>query len=228
MTLSQFITRTYLMATGKITPPVAGNPKYDKLVALGNMYTEQWALESGVDWESLRTTFTLGTVSATDTYDLDPDMGKLSSQEGDFVRITQPTQEYKYTIVPSTRLYDGEQKLLHFDNHRCAVMGQSLVFAHSFLATDPQFGGTITTPGYANPDPLANPNDVIQVDNPNWLVQMCAAEFIRTDLVRQGQYPNLIAMATETMKSMKEQNESQQERVLALWTPGVPNDGPWE
>lgn len=227
MTTAQFIASSYLIATGKTTALTSGSTKYNKLLALGNYFQKIWAGEPGTDWESLRTTFTLAsTVSATDTYALPATVGKITSQEGDYVRITTATMEYVYDIVPSTRLYDSELKLNHFDNNRVAVVGTSLVFARTFKTTDPQYGGTITVPGYSIPADLVDPGNV-HVDDPNWLVQMSAAEFVRTDITRRDQYPNLVAMANETMASMKDQNGAQIETVYTGWRPGTPNDYPW-
>jgi len=228
MDVSTLIPRIYLYATGKTTVLTPGSTKYVKILAIANMLQQVWAAESGIDWESLRTSFPLGVITATDTYSLGITIGKLSSQQGDFVRITTATQEYDYTIVPSSRLYDSEHKLLSFDNNYCSVQGQSLVFARSFETTDPQFGGTITAPGFIIPTMLVNPSDVILVDDPNWLAQMSAAEYVRTDLTRQSTYPGLVQMANATMNSMKDQNDSQKEEVYTgAWTPGSPNDYPW-
>lgn len=229
MTVSEFITTTYLFATGKVTPPSAGTTKYNKLLALGNIFLQNWASESGVDWKSLRTIFTFGaTVSATDTYALPTTIGKLSKTEGDFVRITHTdgTTESDYTIIPIERLYDDERKLNNSGGDYCAVSGSNLIFKAPFTADSAQFGGTITIPGYAIPATLTTGTDVIQVDDPYWLCFMSAAEYIRTDLTRQAQYSNLVAQANNVMEGMKSDNNTQRESAITNWSPGGGLGGP--
>lgn len=221
MILTDFITNAYLIATGKATPPASGTAKYTKLVALANLFTQNWASESGVDWKSLRTVATVtGTVTATDAFALPTTLGKLSRTEGDFVRIlcTDGT-ETQYTIVPIERLYEEGSKVNATGNDTCAVSGSNLIFNTPFQATDKEFGGTIYVPGYITPATLSAGTDVIQVDDPYWLVFAVAAEFVRTDLTRQDQYPNLIAQANNSMEGMKQDNESQREEVTATWRP---------
>ena len=223
MIVTDAITTTYLFATGKITPPSSGTAKYNKILALLNLFTQNWASESGVDWKSLRTVFTFGaTVSAIDTYVLPTTIGKLSKTEGDFVRIlhTDGTTESDYTIIPIERLYDDDQKLNNAGGNFCAVSGTNLIFKAAFTATSAQFGGTITIAGYAIPATLTTGTDVISVDDPYWLCFMAAAEYIRTDLTRQAQYPNLIAQANNVMEGMKSDNNTQREKAITNWRPG--------
>jgi hypothetical protein len=228
MTVTQFVAQTYLLATGKTTALTAGSSKYTKILALGNLFTQQWAQEPGVDWASLRTIFSLGTVSATDTVALDSDIGKVSSQEGDFVRIahTDGVSESEYTIVPISKLYgDGPKVSASGVSRRnavgtCAISGTDLIFSRAFLATDAQFGGTISLPGYATPATLINANDTIAVDNPQWLCYAAAAEYDRNDITRVQLYPSLRDRAKELMAQMKDVNGSQLEEVYTGgWSP---------
>lgn len=224
MTVSQALTAVLLRATGKVSTLGVTDTKGVKILAFLNYFQNVWALSTNVDWNSLKTTFTLGTVSNTDTFDLDSDIGRLSQQEGDYVRITTTTQEFTYTIVPLEKLYKGA-KLNHWDNGKCSVVGQSLIFAHKFVSTDPQFGGSIVVPGFSIPDPLVNANDEIAVDDPNWLVAISAAEYDRTDITRVQYYPGLKDEADELMYTMKRHNDSQQEMVYQDgWNP-MPNSG---
>ena len=41
------------------------------------------------------------------------------------------------------------------------------------------------------------------VDDVNWLIYMLAAEIARSDIVQAGQYGNLVALAQNSMTSMK-------------------------
>ena len=74
---------------------------------------------------------------------------------------------------------------------------------------------------YASLEELENPDDDILVDNPEWLVTMTAAEYIRNDIVKQNQYGNLVAEANNLMTSMIRNNRSGQVRhVRGGWRNG--------
>jgi len=221
MIVTDCITNSYLIGTGKAVPPAAGTAKYVKLLALMNLFSQNWASESGVDWKSLRTVATVtGTVTATDAFALPTTIAKLSKTEGDFVRIlcTDGT-ESQFTIVPIERLYAEGSKVNSPGNYTCAVSGSNLIFNRAFQSTDREFGGTIYVPGYTSPATLSAGTDVIQVDDPYWLVFAVAAEFIRTDITRAEQYGNLIAQANNSMAGMVQDNNSQHESVTATWSP---------
>ena len=223
MIVSDFIANTYLFATGKATPPASGTTKYSKILSLGNIFQQNWASESGIDWKSQRSTFTVsGTVTATDTFALPATLGKISKTEGDFVRIlhTDGVTESDYTIVPIEKLYSDGPKVNSIGGDICAVSGSNLIFATPFTTSSAQFGGTITIPGYVIPPTLVDGTDVITVDDPYWLCFMAAAEYVRTDLTRQAQYGNLIAQANNAMQGMKEDNNSQDETSTTNWSPG--------
>ena len=163
--LTQTIATSYLLATGKSTVLAAGTSKYNKIVALANYFTQLWANEPGEDWASLRSTFALGTITAGNSVAIDTDIGHISNQEGDYIRVLHldGIGETDYSIVPIERLYDGMISRNAPDGGRCAVSGSNLIFEHSFISQDAQFGGTIQAPGYLIPDTLANGNDVIRL-----------------------------------------------------------------
>lgn len=233
-TQDQGIQQAYMFAQGKPVMPVAGSTKYLLLQALINFYIQQWATEQGVDWQSLyqwfktTTTPTSGitsTVTATDTFFLPIALiSKTSKQEGDFVRVlwTNGVNETDYTIYPINKLYDNTYKVPGnggYNKRRCAIVGSTLVFDTPFLSTSPEFGGTISVPGYGNPPVVANPTDPIVVDDPTWPIFMAAAEMDRNDVTKIQQYGNLIAMANDVMDQMKYNNLSQVEEVEANWRP---------
>ena len=109
MTLSEFVRSAHLLATGKRTSPAVSTPEYKRYVDLANFYVDEWQNEYGIDWASLYDPdFSLGTVTATDTFDLDLSIRKLSGREGDVVRIMwdDGTGYTDYTIVPHDKLKD--------------------------------------------------------------------------------------------------------------------------
>lgn len=210
MTLSDFIAQSYLRATGTVSTLTSSDSDWTKLLQLANIFQTQWAKEPGVDWVSLYSpAVSCGTITATDTFNLDSSIYKISQGEDDAIRIdwTDGTHYTDYTLVSPERL-----KYYTTGNY-VAKIGSTLKFNKTFAATDKEFGGTIHVPAYTLPSDLANSSDVVMVDIPDWLVTRCAAEYVRNDLVKQNQYPNLIAEANELMKKMIENNNAQLETV---------------
>lgn len=236
MTVQEAINATYLKATGKSTSLTSGS-HYTKILALLDFYQRAWAREPGVDWNSLYDpAFSLGTVTATDAFDLDTStIRKLSDREGDVVRIMwdDGTGYTDYTIVDHRVLkdyYAGQNKESSFGNY-CARIGSQLVFNNKFSTSDNEYGGEIQVPCYLYPDAISSStlSDDVQVNDPDWLVTRCAAEYVRTDITRQGQYGNLLAEANEKMGRMKDDENAQINDVDRPWTPfsGL-QDGAWE
>lgn len=236
MTITEAVADTYLKATGKVATLTSGT-KFNKIVGLLNFYQRRWAREPNVDWASLYTeALSLGTVTATDTFDIDTSSIKsLSKKEGDVVRIVHSdgVGYTDYDIIPHDELkekYYGPNKESSTGFY-CARVGNQLVFNHEFVSTDTQFGGEIFVPCYSFPDAIVSSamSDEVQVDDPDWLVLRAAAEYVRTDLTRQGQYSNLLQEANEAMQRMIDDNEGQIDEVSRPWTPfsGIGNDSAW-
>lgn len=233
MNVTEFITATYLKAVGKATPPNAGSAKYNRIVGLGDFYQRRWAREPGIDWNSLYDpAFSLGTVTATDSFDIDTStVRKLSDREGDVVRIVWDDGESytDYDIIKSDTLkdfYAGVDKESP-SGHYCTRIGGQLVFNHEFVSTDNEYGGEIFVPCYTFPDAITDDNpdtDEIQVDDPDWLVLRCAAEYVRNDTTRRQRFPDLLAESNEAMMRMKDDNGGQIDKVNMPWTPGVSSD----
>lgn len=202
MTRSEFIQKAYLRATNKPTAPSSGTKKYNQLVGYGEYFTDIWQSEPSTDWESTFDYRNSGTITATDTFALTATIRKVSQQEGNYIRIlhTDGETETEYELVPASRLYE-----YRFSN-AVAVVGSNLMFSSPFTADSAQFGGTIVVPSYGYVVFPSDDADDITIDDPNWLVVMAAAEFVRNDITRQQQYPNLIAEANQLMRRMKENN----------------------
>lgn len=219
------------MATGKLPSFTTGSVKWLKILAIANFKINEWANEPGVDWGSLYDpSFTIGTVSATDSYAIPSTVRKLSDRPGDTIRInhTGGVNYTDYDIVPHDDLkmhYAGQNKNYPY-GYYAAQMGSNLKFNYTFTDTSPQFGGTIKAPVYTFPSQLVNDSDVVPVDVPQWLVVACAAEYVRTSQTRVGQYPNLLNEANALMDRMKQDNDGQASQVYMPWSPtnGMSND----
>lgn len=211
MTVADFIAQSYLKSTGKVSTLTSTDPDYIKLLQLGNYYQQTFAKEPGVDWDSLyNPTVSCGTVTNTNTFTLDPSIYKVSQEELDPVRIAWSggSSNYSdYTVISPTKLK------YYIHGNYCTQVSTSLIFNRTFVSTDKEFGGTVNVPAYTLPDELVDPTDAIVVDIPEWLSTICAAEYVRTNLVLQNQYPNLLAEANQLMIKMIENNGAQKENV---------------
>lgn len=208
MTRPEFLSAVYLRATGKPTAPTSGR-KYDQILALGTFYTRQWQDENDVDWDSLFDFFNVsGTVTATDEFTIPATVRKVSQQEGDVVRIVRTDGDVtEYQLVAPDRLYENRY------GYAVAKIGSQLKFASAFTATSREFGGTIVVPGYGFAVFPTDDSTAIPVDNADWLVVRVAAEFVRTDITRQNQYPNLLNEANQLMLKMRENNSGRSDEI---------------
>lgn len=226
MTISEAKTTTYLLATGKTS--TLSTSKTAQIIGLLDFYQRRWAREGGVDWNSLYDpAFSLGNVTATDTYDLDTSsIRKLSDREGDSVRIvwTDGVGYTDYAIVDADKLKDysfgvNKESPLGF---YCTQIGSTLVFNHEFTSDDSQYGGEILVPVYGFVDSITNDNptsDEVQVDDPDWLCARAAAAYVRNNLTLRSRYPELLAEANEIMQRMKDDNDSQISTAERHWRP---------
>lgn len=216
MTLSELVSAVVLKATGKTSTLAAGDAKWEKIRQIANQYISQWQNTTGVDWASLyERARVIGTVSATDAFDLDDDIRQLSHQRGDVVQLVQSDgQVFDYDIVHADKLktYDESARV-------CAKIGRQLVFRVPFTASSAAFGASIQVPIYTFADSLTTANDEVPVDIPQWLVLMTAAEYVRNDITKQNQYPNLVAEANALLDRMVDDNDGQVNDVPIQWSP---------
>jgi hypothetical protein len=215
LTTSEFVSAVWQQVTGKLPNFTSDSSKWERIVASGNFFIDQWAREPGVDWGSLYSLEDIGTLGASDTYELDTDLIlKVSQQSGDPIRVTKTDGSYTdyFTTTP--------RKLKHFNTgFYAAVTPRSIIFNKTFTSADPQYGGSITVPVYLKPEHIVGANDEIPVDDPNWLVLVVAADYVRNDVTRKDLREDLINQANASMQRMKEDNESQDAELDAPWSP---------
>lgn len=209
MTLQELINAVMLKATGKPTILASNNTKWEKIRGIANYYQHAWANEPGQHWGSLYDMMEVGTINTGSMYELPDTMAELSTAKGDkVVVIGLDGNRCEFELVSHDDL------LSHPTGNYCAKMQNSLVFNTGFGEDDPLFGGTIWAPGYYKVNDLVEGTDAIVVDSPEWLVTMCAAEYIRNDIVKQNQYGNLVAEANNLMAAMIKNNRGAQVRHI--------------
>ena len=141
--IPEFVQQVNYRATGKPTAPVSGSKKYSQIINAGKFFLRSWQKEPYTDWPSLYDFRNSGTVTATNIFELDDEIIKVSQQFGDYVRIVHTDDNVsEYKLVPVDRLYENRY------NFVVAVSGRNLVFSRAFTADDAQFGGTIAVPSY--------------------------------------------------------------------------------
>lgn len=212
MTLAELVSGAYLRGTGEVSTLTSTDSDYKKLVQFANIHLRSWANEPDADWETLYDpSVNIGTVSNTDTYDLDDSIARISNEGDDWVQVTHTDGKTvtNFQTVPAKRLKFYKDA----GGAYCARIGRTLKFNKVFTSGDPEYGGTITVPAYIYPDPLVKDTDTIIVDNPDWLVLMCAASWCQTDVTLAQNYPALIAEANNLMTAMKQFNGAQENTV---------------
>lgn len=215
MDAAGLVASTYLTTNGKLPTFVSGSAKWSKILAIANNKIDVWASEEDANWNSLYDpAFSIGTVTATNTFDLDDSIHTVSDTPDDTIDIANlDGTTSKYQTVSANKLKTYPDSVGKY----CSQVGRTLRFNKTFSATDKEFGGTINVPSYLYPDHLVNNSDTVPVDDPQWLVLATAAEYVRNDLLKQNQYPNLINEANDRMEAMKLVNDEQVESVSRPW-----------
>lgn len=201
------IKRAFLHANRKTTMPVGA--KYDALLAIADSVQKMWAAEPDIEWDSLYSLENIGTVTATDTFDLPDEINYLSKSEDDPIRIG--TNSFKLVKPNQLYRYKGTDV--------CAQVGKTLKFANTFASDSPLLGEDINVPSILAVEDITSGSDEVQVDDPMWLVYMMAAEFDRNDIIKVSQYDNLLALADQSMQRMKQANSGSIDEILMTWQP---------
>ena len=171
-----------LKATGKPTILASNNTKWLKIRGIANYYQNAWLNEPGQHWNSrYERARQIGTISNSDEYELDDDIAEISTAKGDNVYVlTNGGSKIPFQLVN----YDDLKN--YPTGNYCAKLGQSLVFNTRFVDDDPCYGGKLYAPVYTTIEDLESADDDVAVDNPEWLVTMVAAEYIRNDIDRKS------------------------------------------
>ena len=217
MNTRQLVSAVILKATGKIRNLPDTDKKYQKIVGIANMYIPVWQSEPNVDWQSLYDpNYNIGILSTDQEYEIDfTKVAKISNIYGDTIKVKKDNQIKEYTTVPP------EQVGMYKGQDCCTIAGNKLVFIDPIRNDDPMLGGEIEIPVYLKALLLTGAGSTIPVDNPMWLVTMCAAEYARNDILLQNQYGNLIEEANQLMQKMIENNGAQASYRPLHTIPGV-------
>jgi hypothetical protein len=168
-------------------------------VSIVNRKLREWARDPKVGWNSLFEERNVGTLSTSQTVELDEDVHKLS----DWVYVRDSDdQERRYTVVQPNRR--GQYR----ESNSVYVSGNPKVlnFIDSISVDDQMIGADIIAPLYFLPEELTAGTDDIYIDSPEWLIYATAAELARNDPAKDDQFSNLVGMANEFYSQMVDNN----------------------
>jgi hypothetical protein len=206
-TVNWAIQKAFLHSNRKAIAPAEGTSKYEALLDIADSMQKLWASEPGIEWDSLYTLETIGTISATDTFDLPDEINYISKSEDDPIRVTNGTSTTTYKLVKPNQLYK------YNGANVCAQIGRTLKFSSAFTSSSSTLGYNIQVPAILYTEDITSGTDEIQVDDPMWLAYMMAAEFSRNDAVKQNQYDNLLGLADQCMQRMISANSGSLDEV---------------
>lgn len=206
--VSWAIQKAYLHSNRKATAPATTSSKYSALLALADSMQKLWEDEPGEEWSSRYSLVTLTpVVTATDTFALHDSINFLSKKQGEYVQVTDGTQTKTYKIISPNQLYEYRER------DAVAQIGRTLKFSKAFTSVSAELGYNIKVPAITYCDDIDAASDYIQVDEPMWLAYMMAAEFVRNDVTKRGEYNAILALADQVMQKMKQANSGGAEVV---------------
>lgn len=207
MTRLQSTTEAYLLATGKTALPATGTAKRDLLTNLAIMFYRSWQTEPDTEWQSLYQAVGAGTVTATDSFDLDTDINFISKLPGNYVRVKTTTGQYiSFESVKPQQLF--QYRLGNYVSHVVVDGVHKIKFSKPFITGDQAIGGTIQIPAIIKLDDITSDSSEVLIDIPGWLSKRVAAQYAYSFKATRDMYDDLLALANEDMVSMKASNTS--------------------
>lgn len=111
--------------------------------------------------------------------------------------LVDSTDDLEYTLIKPNQRSCG-------DVYICGINPKKLVFYNDIELK--AIGGSLQVPGYYIPNDMVNTTDLVEVDDPNWLIYATAAELARNDPAKDDQFANLQAMANDIYSKMVQAN----------------------
>ena len=203
MTAANLLLDIYRAYRGKIDSraPVWGSDKANVAIDIANRKLQEWATDPRNKWNSLfAITALAATVDATTptyTYNL----GSTFFLPSDYVKIVKTdSSEVEYPIIKAQQRNVLEGQALYITG----LNPKQITFAQTIdTSLD---GGTIYVPGYYTPAEIVDSTDVVEIDDPRWLVYITASELARNDPARDDQFPILAGMANDLYLKMSNAN----------------------
>lgn len=215
MTIQDLIKRSYRLYRGKgpSKTPLWASEKSDVALDIANQKVEEWATDSKRRWNSL---FQIKDVDTIDTsvltYALDEDFMFPS----DFIVLEKTNGETAEVELTKPQRRIGNETKAYISGNPKSV---------TFSSIDAGFdGGTLKAPGYYKPAVMDSAEDVVSVDDPNWLAHVVAAELAANDPAHEDRVPMLLGQANELYIKMIEANELPRGNTIPYEMPTINED----
>ena len=220
------IQKAWVRYKGNTSWPQPGSAEYLAMLMIANDFKNNWALDANVHWDSLyEDLLTVGTIVAnTQAYPLPNNVYYLSDYvyilqsngiNTDRFQVVHPEQQNNYNDATGTIASDyGDPVCFLTGSFQLGASNLTLNFVEPFEQTSggttsysSDVGGTIQLGCYVLPADMVNPTDVVPINNPNWLVQILAAEMARNDPAKEDRYADLLQEANDIYAKMVKDNQ---------------------
>lgn len=201
--------------------PAWGTEKANLAIAIANRKMKEWARDPYHRWASLFEVRDLADPidPAQFSYDLDTDL--IANSDYVFIVKTDDTRLEYPVVTPNKRNGNGQCFYIAGRNPKQLVWATETIDA----GLD---GATISLAGYYLPADLELVDDLVSVDDPNWLVYITAAELARNDPAKDDQFGNLVGQANDLYQKMVAANSFSgylQPNAIEYSMPDIGGDG---
>ena len=228
MTCDELIQAVYRKAMGELDPTVTHLTEDGKtiLAIINEMVGYYYNItdEDGqpVNWaRNFDPEYIIGEIDEDSIYPIDYDEVKgIAINFRNRIRLIDPEgilDTVEYAIVPIDELWSAT----HDFDKVCSIAQDGIIFKTGFAVGDVEYGMSIQADVFLCGRPLVgsekNVEDHTLVHNLLWLQYASAAEYVRTDIVRGGQYPNLLAQSNDVLSKMIKENNRRQTALTYSW-----------
>lgn len=212
MTRETAITDAYMYATGKsVAIGSIPSAKRNLLTSLAIKFNRDWQTENGIEWDSLYSVVSAGTVTATNQFTLATPINFVSTdkqRENNKVRVlcADGVTYVEFMSVKPSELYSNRYR--NAVAHVASSGVDSVKFSRAFTTSDQAYGGTIQVPAITKLGDLTTDASTVYIDNPEWLPWRMAAQYAYSYKSLRDMYPDLLDKANELMTGMIGRNIS--------------------
>lgn len=215
MIVSQLIQRMHRRYAGDTKYPTVGTSDYQMYLDIANDLKDQWATDPGHKWNSCFEERTYGAASSALAYDLDDDVNDLS----DFVYIDLTNGNTRRFRVIKEKDRNSKRRAVY-------LSGSDPKQINFTDMPDDCIGGTIRAGIYFIPEDMANANDTVPIDHPNWVALAGAAELAFNDPSKEDKFGNLLGLANDEYQKMADAADTlPQDQIDSIPTEGFINPG---
>jgi hypothetical protein len=205
------IQQIHIAYKGNTTYPLWGTNDSNKYLVIANRLLNEWAHDNDHLWDSLWQNYSLDPITNLSMLNYDIPTGVIYLS--DWVLMYLPVPPYqagtfdRFQVIHPNRKSEqgsvaGTVGKVYLTGSTDGHLG-NLTINFDQTSLQPQYmKATIQFGGYTMPSQLANPNDPVMIDIPEYLIYATASELARNDPSKQDQVPNLSGMAQNLYRKM--------------------------